>query len=213
MTRPIRIVIADDHTMMLEGLAQSLGSLPDMQVIGTATDGRALLQLLERVHPDVLLLDVEMPKLGGLSALARLDDPPPTLVVTMHAEDEYRKRARRAGAVGMLSKSSPLPDLAAAVRAAEAGENLIDVTDDEDLTAALEPYREATLTGGAAELTEREKEVLVLLVGGISRTVDLADELYISQKTVKNHLASIYEKLAVSDRAQLVVEAMRLGIK
>jgi len=207
---PIGVVIADDHTMMLESLAQALGSFSDINVVGTATDGKALLTLLERVSPDVLLVDVEMPKLGGLSALARLESAPPTLVVTMHTDDEYRARARRAGAVGFLPKSAPLPDLAAAVRAVEDGLNLLDV---EDLATALEPYRQATLTGGAAALTGRERELISLLVGGISRTEDIADELYISQKTVKNHLASIYDKMGISDRAQLVVEAMRLGIR
>jgi DNA-binding NarL/FixJ family response regulator len=207
---PIGVVIADDHTMMLEGLAQALDALPDITVVGTATDGKALLELLQTVTPDVLLLDVEMPKLGGLSALGRLDTVPPTLVVTMHTDDTHRQRARRAGAVGFLPKSAPLPDLAAAVRAAEDGVNLLDV---DDLESALDPYRRATLLGGAADLTERERELISLLVGGLSRTEDLADALFISQKTVKNHLASIYDKLGVSDRAQLVVEAMRLGIR
>jgi DNA-binding NarL/FixJ family response regulator len=127
----------------------------------------------------------------------------------MHTEDEYRQRAASAGAVGFLSKATPLPELAAAVRAANDGVMLIDA---DNLEAALDPYREAKLTPGAESLTAREREVLVLLAGGISGTEELAEEMFISQKTVKNHLASIYEKLGISDRAQAVVEAMRLGL-
>jgi two-component system, NarL family, response regulator DegU len=205
----ISVIIADDHKMMLEGLAQALGSIPDIEVVDTANDGHALLASLEKRRPDVLLVDVEMPGLGGIAALATLEHPPPTLIVTMHTDEEYRRRAAKAGAVGFLSKASPLPDLAAAIRAADAGIDLMDV---DDLETALAPYRQPRLTAGEAALTDREREILALLAQGVSRTEDLADELYISQKTVKNHLASIYEKLGVSDRAQLVVEAMRLGL-
>jgi DNA-binding NarL/FixJ family response regulator len=203
-------MIADDHQMMLEGLAQALGAIPDIEVVATATDGRALLAALASDRPDVLLVDVEMPNLGGIAALAALDDPPPTLIVTMHTDAEYRRRSAKAGAVGFLSKALPLPDLAAAIRAADAGVNLMET---DDLETALAPYRQPRLSAGEASLTEREREILTLLAQGMSRTEDLADILYISQKTVKNHLASIYDKLGVSDRAQLVVEAMRLGLK
>jgi len=209
MSQRITIVIADDHRMMLDGLAQALGSLSDNEVLATVTDGEELLATLEDIHPDVLLVDVEMPKLDGLAALRALADPPPTIVVTMHADDEYRKRAQVAGAAGFMSKAAPLPDLAAAIRAADAGVNLLEA---EDLAATLAEYHLARLTGAAAQLTDREREVLSLLASGVSRTEDLAEELYISQKTVKNHLTSIYEKLGVSDRAQLVVEAHRMGL-
>jgi len=209
MSQRITIVIADDHRMMLDGLAQALGSLSDIEVLATVTDGEELLATLEDIHPDVLLVDVEMPKLDGLAALRALADPPPTIVVTMHADDEYRKRAQVAGAAGFMSKAAPLPDLAAAIRAADAGVNLLEA---EDLAATLAEYHLARLTGAAAQLTDREREVLSLLASGVSRTEDLAEELYISQKTVKNHLTSIYEKLGVSDRAQLVVEAHRMGL-
>ena len=209
MKTSIRVIIADDHQMMLEGLAQALAAIPDIEVIDTATDGERLLAALEAHRPDVLLVDVEMPKLGGIAALATITDPPPTLIVTMHTDEEYRRRAAKAGAVGFLSKASPLPDLASAIRAADAGVDMMAV---DDLEAALAPYRQPRLTAGEAALTEREREILGLLAQGMSRTEDLADVLYISQKTVKNHLASIYEKLGVSDRAQLVVEAVRLGL-
>lgn len=203
----IRVVIADDHNLLLDGLAQALDRIPDITVVGTAADGQALLATLATTPADVLLVDYEMPHLDGLKALRRLDDPPPTIVVTMHSDDELREEADRAGAIGFLSKSTPLPDLAAAVRAAFAGERLF-----VDVDAVLDRHREAQLDAGAAALTQRERELLALLAGGVSSTAEIADAMFISQKTVKNHLANIYEKLAVTDRAQAAVEAIRLGI-
>ena len=207
MSSPIRIVIADDHQLMLDGLSQGLDSLPDIDVIATATDGQSLIDCLDRHTPDVLLVDVEMPGMSGLAALAAIDPVPPTLVVTMHAADDYGLPAREAGAKGFLSKALPLPDLAAAIRAVEDGRDLFD-----EGHGILEDYRTPTLSVAAESITDRERDVLRCLVHGISSTEAIADELYISQKTVKNHLASIYEKLGVNDRAQAVVEAMRLGL-
>jgi len=138
-----------------------------------------------------------------------MEGAPRAIVVTMHADDEQRRKAAAAGAVGFLSKSAPLPDLAAAIRAVAAGETILD---EESTPEILDQYRQPTLDEGAAALTAREREVLKLLASGVSGTEDLADRLFISQKTVKNHLASIYEKLAITDRAQAVVEAIRLGI-
>lgn len=209
MTQPIRVVIADDHVLVLDGLRQALDALPDIHVAGIATTGDELAAILEQLEPDVVLVDIEMPGRSGLAVLRDIDDPPPALVVTMHTDDEYRERAAAAGAVGFLSKATPLPELAAAVRAANDGVVLMEV---DSLEGALEPYREARLSPGAESLTSRERELLALLAGGISGTDELAEEMFISQKTVKNHLASIYEKLGISDRAQAVVEAMRLGL-
>jgi DNA-binding NarL/FixJ family response regulator len=205
----IQIAIADDHTMLREGLSQALDSIPDIEVIATAADGRELLTALETISPDVILVDIEMPKLSGIGALRRMDEGPLAIVVTMHADDDQRRKAAAAGAVGFLSKSAPLPDLAAAIRAVAAGETILD---EEATPAILDQYRQPSLDEGAAALTAREREVLKLLASGVSGTEDLADRLFISQKTVKNHLASIYEKLAITDRAQAVVEAIRLGI-
>ena len=207
MSQQIRIVIADDHQMMLDGLTQALDSLPDMTVVGTAVDGSQLAAVVADRAVDVILVDVEMPGMSGLAALSAMDDHPPAIVVTMHAADDYGASAQEAGAKGFLSKGLPLPDLAAAIRAVDDGMDLFDA-DHEDLAA----YRSPRLSVRAEAITDRERDVLRCLVQGISATDDIADELYISQKTVKNHLASIYEKLGVNDRAQAVVEAMKLGL-
>ena len=129
----------------------------------------------------------------------------------MHASDEQQARAKKAGAKGFFSKGVPLNTLAAAVRAVADGKALIDL-EDHERDEVLDEYSEAQLDPGAASLTEREKEILRLLAVGVSATDELADRLYISPKTVKNHLASIFQKLAVSDRTQAAIEAIRLGI-
>ncbi len=205
----IRVAIADDHRLLLEGLAQALDSVPDINVVGTAIDGDSLIADLDDLSPDVVLVDLEMPGSDGFSALRRMDRSVRAIVVTMHTGDDERRRARAAGAYGFLSKSTPLPDLAAAIRAVWDGRDLMT---EESIADTLDLYRQPNLDAGAAALTQREREVLKLLASGISSTDDLAAELFISNKTVKNHLANIYEKLAITDRAQAVVEAIRLGL-
>jgi DNA-binding NarL/FixJ family response regulator len=205
----IRVVIADDHQMMLDGLKTALSSLPDIEVVGTATDGSVLGAAVQEYAPDVLLVDVEMPSMSGIAAIKSIEELPPTLVVTMHAASDYERAASEAGAVGFLSKALPLPDLAAAIRAVNDHQILLGAP---DLDAILDQYRAPRLSQRAAAVTGRERDVLRCLVRGISSTDDIAEELFISQKTVKNHLASIYEKLGVNDRAQAVVEAMKLGL-
>jgi two-component system, NarL family, response regulator DegU len=209
VSNTITVVIADDHQILLDGLTQALDSLPDIHVIATVDDGSELAAAVATYHPDVLLVDVEMPGTSGISAIGAIDGLPPTIVLTMHTAEEYGKAAEEAGAVGFLSKATPLPRLASAVRAAAAGLNLFDA---DDLEAVLSQYRMPTLTSAADSITDRERDVLKCLVRGISRTEDIAEELFISQKTVKNHLASIYEKLGVNDRAQAVVETLKLGL-
>lgn len=204
----IRVVIADDHRLLLEGLREALSSMPDIDVVGTAVDGEELLERVAELAPDVLVVDIDMPKLDGLSALHAMEDPPPSLVVTMHTDERHRTGAQRVGAAAFLSKAAPLPDLAAAIRAANHGEQLFGP----DLDEILDRHRSPVLDAGAAALTARERELLALLASGESSTEQLAYRLFISQKTVKNHLASIYEKLGVADRAQAAVEAIRLGL-
>ncbi len=207
----IEIVIADDHVLMLESLEEAFASIPDIKVVGTATNGAELVDQAHRFHPQVMLVDIDMPQVTGLAALREIPGEGAAIVVTMHTGQAERRQAKAAGAVGFLSKSTPLPDLAAAVRAAYAGERFVEL-EGEELTTVLDFHREPLLDEGAASLTAREKEILRLLASGVSATDELSDLLYISQKTVKNHLANIYEKLAVSDRAQAAVEAIRLGL-
>ncbi len=206
----IEVIVADDHTLFAEGISQALAALPDLRVVGTATTGSELIELAGSIRSDVLLIDLEMPDISGIEALQQIGDAVPAIIVTMHATAPRRKQAGEAGARGFLSKSAPLPDLAAAVRAVAAGEDLLE-GDPTTLREILERYDRPTLDPGAEALTPREREILRLLGEGISLTEELAERLFISPKTVKNHLASIYEKLGINDRTQAAVEAIRLG--
>jgi DNA-binding NarL/FixJ family response regulator len=207
----IRVMIADDHQLFAEGLSQALNGLPDARVVGVVNSGPALEQALKGQPAEVSIVDIEMPGGDGITSIDALGTRTKAIVVSMHASDDQKARAASAGAVGFFSKAVPLTTLAAAVRAVADGRNLIELSD-EARDSVLEEYREAQLDPGAASLTSREREILQLLAVGVSATDELADRLYISQKTVKNHLASIFQKLAVSDRTQAAIEAIRLGI-
>ncbi len=207
----IRVMIADDHQLFAEGLSQALNSLPDARVVGVVNSGPALEEALASQPAEVSIVDIEMPGGDGILSINALGAKTKAIVVSMYASDEQRERASKAGAKGFFSKGVPLTTLAAAVRAVADDNDLLGLSDEErdDL---LETYREAQLDPGAASLTAREREILQLLAIGVSATDELAERLYISQKTVKNHLASIFQKLAVSDRTQAAIESIRLGI-
>ncbi|HUG07787.1 MAG TPA: response regulator transcription factor [Acidimicrobiia bacterium] len=204
-------MIADDHQLFADGLSQALNSLPDTRVVGVVNSGPDLKNSLESQPAEVSIVDIEMPGGDGIDAISVVSKQTRAIVVSMHADDQQRERAAKAGALGFFSKGVPLATLAAAVRAVADGHSLIELSD-EERDSLLESYSEATLDPGAASLTPREREILQLLAVGVSATDELADRLYISQKTVKNHLASIFQKLAVSDRTQAAIEAIRLGI-
>jgi len=205
----ITVTIVDDHRLFADGLAEALNGVPDIRVVGVAYDGSDVARMLAERRPDVTIIDLEMPQVGGLDVLRSLSHQMNFIVVTMHADFEHREQAVAAGAAGFLSKSAPLVDLAAAIRAVSAGREINDPT---TLRGILGEFAQPILDSGATLLTARERELLSLLGRGITTTDELADRLYISKKTVKNHLASIFEKLEVNDRAQAAIEAIRLGL-
>jgi DNA-binding NarL/FixJ family response regulator len=207
----IRVMVADDHKLFAEGLSRALDSLPDARVVGVVESGPELDKALMSQPAEVSIVDIEMPGGDGIDTIGELGRRTKAIVVSMHASDDQKARAHEAGAKGFFSKAVPLDTLAAAVRAVADGQDLMDF-EDHERDEVLEGYMEAQLDPGAASLTEREKEILRLLAVGVSATDELAERLYISQKTVKNHLASIFQKLAVSDRTQAAIEAIRLGI-
>lgn len=206
----IRVWIADDHTLFAQGLSRALAVLPDIRVVGIASSGTELIEKITTQPAEVAITDLEMPGGGGAAVLRQLAGTP-VIVVTMHADATQRRLAAESGAAGFFSKSTPLVTLAAAIRAVAAGEKL-DLADDSAVEATLDRYSHPQLDPGAASLTEREREILYHLARGVSATDELAETLFISQKTVKNHLASIFQKLAVSDRTQAAIEAIRLGL-
>ena len=205
----IRVAIVDDHQLFAEGLASALSAIPDIAITAIFQDGAEFLANWSPAIVDVLILDLEMPQTSGLDILRALGQDTRIVIVSMHTGEQERLAALELGARAFLSKATPLSEVAATVRA---------VNDDRDLTIhdptlrdLLAQYSAPILDPGAASITQREREILALLARGITSTDELAERLFISQKTVKNHLASIYEKLAISDRAQAAVEAIRLG--
>ncbi|HJR24464.1 MAG TPA: response regulator transcription factor [Acidimicrobiales bacterium] len=209
----IRVVLADDHRMLREGLRRSLTD-EGFEVVGEADNGEQAVRLVAELSPDVVLMDVSMPEMDGVEATRRIretDTESRVLMLTMHADKEVLADAIRAGASGYLVKDCSTEEVADAIRMAASGD-----TDLSPLLAAsmLDEVRRLEAPTPADEehvITKREEEVLQRIADGCS-TSEVAAQLYISQKTVKNHLASIYQKLDARDRTQAVLQAVRMGI-
>jgi DNA-binding NarL/FixJ family response regulator len=212
---PIRVLVADDQQLLRAGFRVILESEPDIEVVGEAADGMAALDLVVSTRPDVVLMDIRMPRLDGLSATERLmalPDPPRVVVLTTFDQNEYVVRALRAGAYGFLLKDAPASRLIAAIRAAASGEALIEPSITRRL---IEQFAapDAEPTGVPAvmrSLTERELQVLRLMARGRSNA-EIAGEMVIAETTVKTHVARILTKLGVRDRVQAVVLAYDSG--
>lgn len=210
----IRLMLADDHRMLREGLRRSLSD-EGFDVVGEASDGEEAVRLADELRPDVILMDVTMPDVDGVEATRRIHQQHPevrVVMLTMHADQSVIAEALRAGASGYLVKDCSTDEIADAVRLA-AGD---DATLSPELaTAMLDEVRridpDSVEDDNDRVVTKREVEVLQLIADGCS-TPEVAERLYISQKTVKNHLASIYHKLDARDRTQAVLQAVRMGI-
>jgi two-component system response regulator DegU len=209
----IRVLLADDHRMLREGLRRSLTD-EGFDVVGEADNGEQAVRLVAELGPDVVLMDVSMPEMDGVEATRLIREAGGTsrvLMLTMHADKDVLADAIRAGASGYLVKDCSTEEVAEAIRMAANGD-----TDLSPLLAAsmLDEVRrlEAPTPGEEQHvITKREEEVLQRIADGCS-TSEVAAQLYISQKTVKNHLASIYQKLDARDRTQAVLQAVRMGI-
>ena len=211
----LRVLLADDHTLLREGLRRSLEDA-GLEVVDEAGDGDEAVALAERHRPDVVLMDVSMPRTGGVEAtrLIRASLPGVDVVMlTMHADADVVNAAVRAGAAGYLVKDCTTDDIVAMLRAVVAGEAVLspDLATSM-LTEAHRPGPEPATPGpGETLLSPREEEVLQLIASGAS-TTDVAKAMFISTKTVRHHLSSIYDKLDSRDRTQAVVRAVRMGI-
>jgi DNA-binding NarL/FixJ family response regulator len=210
----IRLLIVDDEAMVRRGLRLVLEAEDDMQVVGEAADGLEAIDEAGRLRPDVVLMDVRMPRLDGVEACRRLvaGGPVKVVVLTTFDLDEHLFAAVRAGASGFLLKASRPEELAAAIRAAHAGNALVEpkMTKrllDEFARRPAQPGRDARFN----ELTDRELDVLLEVARGASNS-EIADRLYISETTVKTHVNHILAKLGVRDRIQAVVLAYDFGL-
>ena len=204
----IRIVIADDHAVVRAGLAQLLGTFPDVELVGAAADGEEAVALCAERRPDVVLMDLEMPVLDGIAATARIRAAQPEIavvVLTSFSDRERILRALDAGAAGYLLKDAEPDELGKAIRAAARGESPLDPK------AARALLSSRAATGAAAPLSEREREVLAMVAEGLPNKV-IAQRLSISEKTVKAHLTSVFRQIGVTDRTQAALWAQRNGI-
>lgn len=207
MEEKIRILVADDHPMLREGLVAVLATRSDFEVVGEAADGNETVRLAERLDPDVILLDLEMPGMDGVAVLNRLRDEGSTartVVFTAYDTDERILGALRAGARGYLLKGASRQDIFDAVRTVHSGGSLLQpVVTNRLLNHVREP--------AGRPLTPREREVLKLLAGGQSNQ-QIAGQLFISERTIKYHVSSILGKLGAANRTEAVTVAAQRGL-
>ncbi|WP_394554442.1 response regulator [Agromyces sp. MMS24-JH15] len=216
MTRPIRILVADDHPIVRAGIVGLLESDPDLAVVGQAADGAQAVALAEAEHPDLVLIDLRMPVLDGAAATRAIIEAGTAahvLVLTTYDTDEHIVSAIEAGASGYLLKAAPQEEILAGIRAVVAGETVLAPSVAAQLArrlraaAVAEPPAEAS----APALSPRELEVLRLVAAGKSNP-EIGRALFIGEATVKTHLLHVFEKLGVGDRTRAVTRAMELGV-
>jgi DNA-binding NarL/FixJ family response regulator len=209
---PIRVVLVDDHPVVLGGLRALLGSLPGFEVVGEATDGEAGVREVVLTRPDVVLMDIRMPGIDGLEATRRIRESVSgvaVLVLTMFDDDDTVFGAMRAGAQGYLLKGAAQDEIDRAIRAVVAGEAIFSPGVAQRVLGyfAAPPPVADPFPG----LTAREREVLDLVAAGV-RNQEIADRLFLSPKTVANHISSIFVKLEVADRSAAIVRARQGGL-
>jgi DNA-binding NarL/FixJ family response regulator len=212
----IRVVLAEDHTLVREGFRTLLGLVSDIELVGEAADGEEAIRLVEQALPDVLLLDMRMPKSDGLQVVTELASRgrlPPTLVLTTFDDEETALAIIVAGARGFLLKDVTLDRLVEAVRVVAGGGTVIRPGLSERAEQALAAMRLSSpveASPEAGEITTREREVLRLLAGGYSNR-EIGRALFVAEGTVKNHVSNILYKLGVRDRTRAVIKALERG--
>jgi DNA-binding NarL/FixJ family response regulator len=210
----IRVLIADDHAAFRGGLGALLATAGDIVVVGDAESGVDAVAAAERLQPDVVLMDVNMPGIDGVEATRRIVDASPhvaVLVLTMHDDDETVFEAVRAGARGYLLKGAQRVELVRAIRAVAAGEAIFGPGVARRLMAYFARPAPAVDAGAFPELTDREREILELIAQGRSNA-DITARLVLSPKTVRNHVSNIFGKLQVRDRSEAIVRAREAGM-
>ena len=210
----IRVVLVDDQTLVRQGIRGLLALVPDIEVVGEASDGAEALERVPELRPDVLLLDIRMPRLDGVAVLEALRDAdalPPTLVLTTFDDGDAAIAAIKAGAKGLMLKDVSLEDLAQAIRALADDRTAFQPALTESLMAAIRRGASPATDSYAAEtLTAREREVLHLICAGYSNK-EIADLLALAEGTVKNHVSNLLLKLDARDRTRAALKALQQG--
>ncbi len=215
--QPLRVVVADDHPWVREDFVTLLSAEPDIDVVGQAGDGRSAVDLIVELRPDVVLMDIRMPKMDGLTALREINarlapHPPAVLVVTTFELDEYVFGALRESAAGFLLKDHAADDLPGAVRTVARGDAMVSPSVTRRMISAFaRPAADPAAASALVSLTERERDVLRLLACG-ARNEQVASDLVISMATVKSHIRSIFLKTGSDTRTQAVIVAYEGGL-
>lgn len=211
---PIRILIADDHTLFRDGLRALLNSVADTEVVGEAATGEEAIAQAVALQPDVVLMDIQMPGTNGIEATRRILHTSPhigMIVVTMFEDDDSVFAAMRAGARGYVLKGADQAEMLRVILAVARGEALFGPAIAERLMRFFASPRPAAAAQIFPELTDREREVLDLIAHGYNNA-EIAERLVLSQKTVRNHVSNIFSKLQVADRAEAIVRARVAGL-
>jgi DNA-binding NarL/FixJ family response regulator len=209
----IRVVVVDDQELMRAGFRLILEAAGDIRVVGEAGDGEAAIEVTRSTHPDVVLMDIRMPRLDGVAATRRLREQR-VIILTTFDHDEYVIEALRAGASGFLLKDAPPEELVRAVRVVAAGDALLAPTVTRrllDRVLSKLPATRMVSPAGMADLTERERDVLLLVARGRSNA-EIGSDLHISETTVKTHVSHMLDKLSLRDRVQAVILAYEAGL-
>lgn len=209
--RPVRVMLVDDHAVVRSGLRAFLMSYEDLDLVGEASDGEEAVRMCARVQPDVVLMDLMMPRMDGVTATRLIREQYPhtqVIALTSFKEEEMIQDVLRAGAIGYLLKNVTGDDLADAVRAAHAGRPTLSP---EATNALIHSATQAQFPPIGHDLTEREREVLALMAAGLNN-MQIADQLVVSRSTVKFHVSSILSKLRVANRTEAVVLALQQRI-
>ena len=213
MTEWVKLLVVDDHTLFREGVVALLNSVPEIEVVGMAEDGQQAVEMAAKVQPDVILMDIQMPKINGIAATRQIINDHPdmgVIVLTMFEDDDSVFAAMRAGARGYILKGADQEDMLRAIRAVARGEALFGPSIAERLKSYLAP-QDAAKSEAFPELTQRELEILELIAQGMSNA-EISENLVIAVKTVRNHVSNIFNKLQVADRVQAVIRAREAGL-
>jgi NarL family two-component system response regulator LiaR len=210
----MKVIICDDQSIVREGLAMLLKLEPDIQVVGIAEDGAIAVEMVEKEKPDLVLMDLKMPIMNGVEATRQIRTRYPgikVLVLTTYDDDQWVFDAIKAGASGYLLKDTPREELIKAVKGTWTGRTFIDPSVAGKVLEQVSSYQTRIATQITSKLTEREIEILQLLAKGLNN-MDIAERLFLSEGTVRNHVSAVLTKLGVSDRTQAAVIAIQHGL-